>query len=351
MSLNSGKLVQESRALIRLQWTSRTFRDTTRRLLKHLLSISFQQFLLLSRLSHLAYLIIYWRARKRIVAIRCKLATSVSQLWEGYLRPRTLVTSLNNMHEKYLGTLDFRCLCPWNCFYKSFEHERGGIEGPALRCSNTLSRFEFCGIQRRFFTAQQYENDSHKSSKCYFRVIELLFFGFLVRWWRNHGSHSVVDPRYLGWTAGHATAENSFSSREEKLKIYVIRFKICFNCAPFKSHAQAKMESRSPLRILLIGKGGRESALAFKLSQSPRVERIFVVPGNGGTAKGNEKVSNIGGISEEDFPSLVKLARGLQVNLVAPGERQILHWVWTFWLLSRSRCSNCEWCRGFLSFW
>jgi hypothetical protein len=114
MSLNSGKLVQESRALIHPQWISRTFRDTTRGLLKHFLSIfiSFQQFLLLSRLSHLAYLIIYWSVRSRIVAIRCRLATSVSQLWEGYLRPRTLVTSLNNMHKKYLGTLGFRCLCP-----------------------------------------------------------------------------------------------------------------------------------------------------------------------------------------------------------------------------------------------
>ena len=185
MSLNSGKLVQESRALIHPQWISRTFRDTTRGLLKHFLSIfiSFQQFLLLSRLSHLAYLIIYWRARKRIVAIRCKLATSVSQLWEGYLRPRTLVTSLNNMHEKYLGTLDFRCLCPWNCFYKSFEHERGRSrrEGPALRWSNALSRFEFCGIQRRSFTTRQYENGSHKSSKCHFRIIDLFFFGLLVR--------------------------------------------------------------------------------------------------------------------------------------------------------------------------
>jgi phosphoribosylamine-glycine ligase len=85
------------------------------------------------------------------------------------------------------------------------------------------------------------------------------------------------------------------------------------------------VESRSTLRILIVGKGGREGALAFKLSQSAGVERIFIMPGNGGTAKGNEKVSNIGGISEEDFPGLVKMAKELQVNLVVPGERQILH--------------------------
>jgi phosphoribosylamine-glycine ligase len=92
-----------------------------------------------------------------------------------------------------------------------------------------------------------------------------------------------------------------------------------------KFHVQAKMESRSTLRILLVGNGGRESALAFKLSQSPRVEKIFVVPGNGGTAKGNEKVSNISGVGGEGFPGLVKLAKELQVNLVVPGERPILH--------------------------
>jgi phosphoribosylamine--glycine ligase/phosphoribosylformylglycinamidine cyclo-ligase len=59
------------------------------------------------------------------------------------------------------------------------------------------------------------------------------------------------------------------------------------------------MDSNSSLRILLVGKGGRESALAFKLSQSERVEKIYVVPGNGGTAQGNEKVSNIGDVSRK----------------------------------------------------
>lgn len=38
------------------------------------------------------------------------------------------------------------------------------------------------------------------------------------------------------------------------------------------------------LRILLVGSGGREHALAWKLSQSSRVEHICVVPGNGGTS-------------------------------------------------------------------
>ena len=40
----------------------------------------------------------------------------------------------------------------------------------------------------------------------------------------------------------------------------------------------------SPMKILVIGSGGREHALAWKLAQSPRVKTVFVAPGNGGTA-------------------------------------------------------------------
>jgi len=39
------------------------------------------------------------------------------------------------------------------------------------------------------------------------------------------------------------------------------------------------------MRILLIGSGGREHALAWKLSQSPQVDKIYCVPGNAGTAE------------------------------------------------------------------
>ncbi|KAG6090125.1 hypothetical protein E4U31_007947, partial [Claviceps sp. LM219 group G6] len=46
------------------------------------------------------------------------------------------------------------------------------------------------------------------------------------------------------------------------------------------------------IRVLLVGDGGREHALAWKLSQSARVEAIFVVPGNGGTAT-CPKVTNV----------------------------------------------------------
>ncbi|KAK5654137.1 hypothetical protein OQA88_7568 [Cercophora sp. LCS_1] len=74
----------------------------------------------------------------------------------------------------------------------------------------------------------------------------------------------------------------------------------------------------SSLRILLIGNGGRENALAWKLSQSPLVESIIAVPGNGGTA-GLPKVTNNTTVSDDDFPGLVELAKEERINLVVPG--------------------------------
>jgi phosphoribosylamine--glycine ligase / phosphoribosylformylglycinamidine cyclo-ligase len=72
------------------------------------------------------------------------------------------------------------------------------------------------------------------------------------------------------------------------------------------------------LRILLVGNGGREHALAWKLSQSPLVETIVAVPGNGGTA-GLPKVTNNTSVAAGDYPGLVELARKERLNMVVPG--------------------------------
>ncbi|RUP49417.1 hypothetical protein BC936DRAFT_142560 [Jimgerdemannia flammicorona] len=80
--------------------------------------------------------------------------------------------------------------------------------------------------------------------------------------------------------------------------------------------------SEEKLTILLVGAGGREHAIAWKLNQSARVERIFVAPGNGGTSLGS-KVSNVE-IGVSDFAKLTKFALDNGVNLVVPGPEQPL---------------------------
>lgn len=72
------------------------------------------------------------------------------------------------------------------------------------------------------------------------------------------------------------------------------------------------------LRILLVGNGGREHALAWKLSQSPHVDCIVAVPGNGGTAT-CPKVTNIDTVKASDYPGLVSLAQTYNLNFLVPG--------------------------------
>lgn len=76
--------------------------------------------------------------------------------------------------------------------------------------------------------------------------------------------------------------------------------------------------STEKLRILLVGNGGREHAIAWKLNQSPRIGHIYVVPGNGGTA-GLPNVTNIETVKPDDFPALAKFAEEKNVNLLVPG--------------------------------
>ncbi|KAJ7193371.1 aminoimidazole ribonucleotide synthetase [Mycena pura] len=76
------------------------------------------------------------------------------------------------------------------------------------------------------------------------------------------------------------------------------------------------------IRILLLGSGGREHALAWKLSQSPLVEHIFVCPGNGGTSQ--LPITTNLALSSTDFPALVAFAVENQLNLVVPGPEQPL---------------------------
>ena len=71
------------------------------------------------------------------------------------------------------------------------------------------------------------------------------------------------------------------------------------------------------MNILIIGGGGREHALAWKAAQSSDVDKIYVAPGNAGTAL-EDKVENIP-IAPADTPGLIAFARGHAVSLTIVG--------------------------------
>ncbi len=69
------------------------------------------------------------------------------------------------------------------------------------------------------------------------------------------------------------------------------------------------------MRVLIVGSGGREHALAWKLAQSPRVEKVFVAPGNGGTATFSENVA----VGVTDIRSLTAFAASDRIDLTVVG--------------------------------
>ncbi|HXK38508.1 MAG TPA: phosphoribosylamine--glycine ligase [Candidatus Paceibacterota bacterium] len=67
--------------------------------------------------------------------------------------------------------------------------------------------------------------------------------------------------------------------------------------------------------VLIVGSGGREHALAWKLAQSPRIGKLYVAPGNGGTRTIGENVP----IAADDIPTLVNFARERSIGLTVVG--------------------------------
>jgi phosphoribosylamine--glycine ligase len=70
------------------------------------------------------------------------------------------------------------------------------------------------------------------------------------------------------------------------------------------------------MKLLVIGGGGREHAMAWKLAQSPRVQKVFVAPGNGGTATEN----GLDNLPLSEIPQLVDFAKkeGIYLTVVGP---------------------------------
>ena len=71
------------------------------------------------------------------------------------------------------------------------------------------------------------------------------------------------------------------------------------------------------MKVLIVGSGGREHALAWKCAQSPRVDEVLVAPGNAGTAR-EAGVRNVD-VSSDDIEALAKLAQAENVELTIIG--------------------------------
>lgn len=86
------------------------------------------------------------------------------------------------------------------------------------------------------------------------------------------------------------------------------------------------------LRILLVGAGGREHALAWRLAQSPLVELIYVAPGNAGTAHAS-KAQNIT-VPADDFAALARFAVENGVRTTLGFRNDAYRSIWSFLDLS-----------------
>ena len=69
------------------------------------------------------------------------------------------------------------------------------------------------------------------------------------------------------------------------------------------------------MKLLLLGSGGREHALAWKIAQSPKVEKLYIAPGNAGTSEVGENVA----MKADDFDAIAAFVLENQVDIVVVG--------------------------------
>ena len=74
------------------------------------------------------------------------------------------------------------------------------------------------------------------------------------------------------------------------------------------------------MKVLVIGSGGREHAITWKLAQSPQVTELLIAPGNAGTAELGENVP----VAAEDIDGLLELAQTREIDLTFVGPEQPL---------------------------
>lgn len=89
--------------------------------------------------------------------------------------------------------------------------------------------------------------------------------------------------------------------------------------SPFNA-GETLTEQTKPLTVLLLGSGGRECALAWKISQSPALKHLYIAPGNGGTDAYGENIP----LSPLDFEAIAQFATEKGVDMIVVGNEDPL---------------------------
>lgn len=89
--------------------------------------------------------------------------------------------------------------------------------------------------------------------------------------------------------------------------------------SPFNA-GETLQEKTSPVTVLLLGSGGRECALAWKIAQSPMLKHLYIAPGNGGTGAYGENVN----LSPLDFEAIASFVKEHGVDMIVVGNEDPL---------------------------
>ena len=89
--------------------------------------------------------------------------------------------------------------------------------------------------------------------------------------------------------------------------------------SPFNA-GETLQEKTSPVTVLLLGSGGRECALAWKIAQSPMLKHLYIAPGNGGTGAYGQNVN----LSPLDFEAIDAFVKANGVDMIVVGNEDPL---------------------------
>ena len=147
-------------------------------------------------------------------------------------------------------------------------------------------------IIKRVYDHQLMNQLFHRTMPLWFLVL-VIVVALVMAWVGMWLVYSVVNDRYLPEAAASAPSGRSLAGNSQQ---------------------DPPLEKQ---RVLVIGSGGREHALAWKLAQSKRVSEVLVAPGNAGTAR-EAKCRNVD-VATTDIDGLVALVRRENVNLTVVG--------------------------------